>query len=332
MAMGSVGTIQDIPFLDFSNTQGKFLRTLTFFVKGQWRVWFYLGDGKYMESTAWPAEGCYFGDSPERASDLYLHFVDFIAQKASYLKASKAFLGLHDDVCNLSASLAKINHIHSTKSVIGHGDQRMIVAEVEYFFSVCRSMIDLFQEVVCEIWSNVVLHDGAVRKKPLRPTFSKMILREGRVITRDELQEKFGLPEAWADFYLRHVEFFLKIRRFRDNIIHHGSQVDHIFSGEDFYLVRSDFSPFRDIEIWRSADKGVNDLVPLIPALGMIAFKTLLVCEDFSTMLESNIQFSGPLVPGMRLYTRGYFDENFMAVLNDARERYVELSELKGDL
>lgn len=79
--------------------------------------------------------------------------------------------------------------------------------------------------------------------------------------------------------------------------------------------------------VWREADKVTNDLVPLMPALGMVAFKTLLVCEEFSAMMESIFEFPEPMVPGMRLFSRGYFDEHFVTVLADARQRYIEFNE-----
>lgn len=325
MSKGSIVTLNEIPFFNLSQAGGKFCRTLTFFVGGEWRMWFSLGDGRYIESYAWPAEGCYFGEIAERESDIYLHFVDFIAQKASYTEVSKPFIGLHDDLCNLSASLAKISHIHKTRDMLSHGDARLVVTEVEYFFSTCRSMIDLFQEIACQLWSKLTLYvDYLPPKKPLRQSFREMVWYKDRLTKKEELQDRFGLPEPWAKFYLRHADFFLQIRKFRDNIVHNGSQVQTIFSGDSGYLVNLNFKPFGDMKVWREADKLNNDLVPLMPALGMVAFKTLLVCEDFSAMMENTFEFPEPIAPGMRLYSRGYFDEHFAAVLGDARQRFTE--------
>ncbi|SDC63491.1 hypothetical protein SAMN05216185_103453 [Pseudomonas guariconensis] len=325
MTKGSIGTLNDIPFLNLSQAGGKFCSSLNFFKEGEWRIWLSLGDGRFVETYGWPAEGCYFGDAAQQETDVYLHFMDFIAQKASYEEVSKPFLGLHDDLCNLSASLAKISHIHKTKDVLGVGDSRMVVTEVEYFFSVCRSMIDLFQEIACKLWNKLTIYvDYLPEKKNLRNSFREMVWYKDRLTTKEELQSRFGLPEPWADFYLRHADFFLQIRKFRDNIVHNGSQVQTIFSGESGYLVNLNFKPFGDVKVWRESDKVKNDLVPLMPALGMIAFMTLLVCEDFSEMMQRTFEFPEPIVPGMRLFTRGFFDEHFVAVLGDARDRYVE--------
>jgi hypothetical protein len=133
---------------------------------------------------------------------------------------------LRDDVFNLSASLAKISHLHATKDIVGPGVSRMAVTEIEYLFSVCRSVFDLLQEIASALWGTIKLHDSSVTKKPLKETFSKMILFQGRASTEKELIERFGLPQPLAAYYARNAEFFMTLREFRDNVIHRGSQVE----------------------------------------------------------------------------------------------------------
>lgn len=325
MAAGQIVDLNGIPFFDLSQAGGKFVSSLTFFDDGEWRIWFNLGEGKYIESKGWPAEGFYYSKSRERETDLYFHFLDFIAQKASYQEIIKPLNGLHDDLFNLSASLAKISHIHLTKDSLGSGDSRMVMTEIEYMFSVCRSMIDLFQEIAAQLWGKVKLFgESPAEQKKLRKSFSDMIWYKDRLTNEEELETRFGLPPLWADFYMRHAEFFLQIKRFRDRIVHNGSQVQTIFSGEDGYLVSSDFKPFIGMNIWVEADKQVNDLVPLMPALGMVAYKTIMMCNDFSFMIEKTIKYPSSLVPGMNLYMRGFFDEHFLKVLMDAESRVHE--------
>lgn len=328
MAMGDRVSLEGIPYFDLSMAAGKFVSSLTFFVEGQWRIWLPIGNGEFIESHGWPAEGFYYGEVAERDSDIFIHFLDFIAQKASYETLRKPLSGLHDDLFNLSASLSKIRHIHKTKSTLAHGDTRMVVTEVEYFFSLCRSMIDLFQEIACGIWEKITLNvDGLPVKKPLKSSFREMIMREGRLSNTVELQNRFGLPEAWADFYMTHAEFFLQLRKFRDNIVHSGSRVQTIFSGEDGYLVNLNFRPFAGMSVWRESERLPNDLVPIMPALGVVALKTIHICNHFSEMLEASLNCPEPLAPGMNLYMRGYFDDYFGEILLDADRRFREQPE-----
>lgn len=330
MAMGSIVGLHEIPFFDLSEADGRFFSASMFYDNGEWRMWISLGEGKYMETKAWPAEGLYYGRHAERKTDLHLHFLDFIAQRASYLDIKKPLIGLHDDYFNLSASLAKISHIHETRESLKTGDGRMVITEIEYLFSVCRSMMDLLQEIAAKLWAKITLLETFVSPKgKLKTSFSDMVWFEGRRTTLEDLQKRFGLPLVWAEFYFLHMDFFLQVKSFRDNIIHRGSQVQTIFSSEDGYFVNSTLRPFADMDIWDETEIPKGNLVPLMPALGMVAYRTLLMCEEFTVMLEKCIRFPKPLVPNMKLYMRGYFDEHFTQVLTDAEDRFCRHMERK---
>jgi hypothetical protein len=93
---------------------------------------------QFVEIKAWPAGSFYFSVEPESPLDIYFHFLDFIAQRASFSELQKPILGLRDDVFNLSASLAKISHLHKTRDIVGAGVSRMVVTEVELTEAVRR--------------------------------------------------------------------------------------------------------------------------------------------------------------------------------------------------
>lgn len=312
--------LAQIPYLDVPNLNGRFISTLMFHDAGNWRMWLMAGD-QLVEVQAWPAESYYFSKDPEATHDIYFHFLDFIAQRASFSAVQKPILGLRDDIFNLSASIAKIAHLHATRDALKTGVSRMVITEVEYIFAVCKSIFDLLQEIICALWESVQLLDSSVQKKPLKETFAKAILFSGRVATADELTTRFGLPEPLANFYIRNATFFMTLRDFRDNIIHRGSQVQTIYSGESGLLVSETIRPFVSMNIWREDEKEPNGLVPLVPALGVVIRNTLAACEDFSATVQQVIEFPSPIAPGMKLYMRGYFNEAFAALLLDANER-----------
>ncbi|MEX8518385.1 MAG: hypothetical protein AB3X44_07710 [Leptothrix sp. (in: b-proteobacteria)] len=320
MAAIDLAKLAKIPYLDVPNIGGRFLSALTFFDAQTWRMWVQAGD-ELFEVKAWPAEAFYYASRPESTTDLSFHFLDFIAQRASFPEAQKAISGLRDDVFNLSASLAKVSHLHKTRESLSRGESRMIATEVEYLFATCKSMFDLLQELICAIWNTVKLLDVAIQKKPLKETFSKIILYQGRASTAEELTERFGLPPPLAAYYVRQSDFFLSLREFRDNIIHRGSQVPTIFSGESDFLVQESTRPFSAFGVWRDDERSENSLVPLMPALGVVVQRTLAACNDFTTTVEQTIAFPSPIVPNMKLFMRGYFNELFQQVLNDANER-----------
>jgi hypothetical protein len=318
----NLAKLSQIPYLDIANLQGRFISTLTFHDAGKWRMWLMAGD-QLLEVKAWPAEACYFSSAPEAVHDIYFHFLDFIAQRASFDSIQKPILGLRDDIFNLSASIAKIAHLHATRDALKTGVSRMVITEVEYIFSVCKSIFDLLQEIICVLWHSTRLLDIAVEKKPLKETFAKTILHGGRVSTAEELRSRFGLPASVSDFYVRHAEFFMTLRDFRNNIIHRGSQFQTIYSAESGFLVNDSIRPFSSMKIWREEEKDPNGLAPLVPALGVVIRNTLAACEDFSLTVQQVIQFPPPIAPGMKFYMRSYFNEAFSAVLEDANERVI---------
>lgn len=308
-----------IPYLDLSNHQGRTLSSLCFY-DGDWKMWISAGN-QLIQTRAWPAESFYFARAPERPSDICLQTLNFIAQRASFPELMKAFLGFQDDIFNVSASLAKIGFLHAHRDTIKHGIGRMAITEVEYILSVCRSMFDLLQEMVGHIWKSIQLFDGSIKKKPLKDSFSAMILLSGEPASAIQISERFGLPSALADVYVGNSQFFLNLRRIRDNIAHRGSQVQTIFTGERGFLVAGNLRPFSDWNIWHDDEREPNGLVPLLPALGLVVHHTLEACEEFFHTLEGIIAFPTPLVPGMAFFMRGYFNDNFVAILRDAAQR-----------
>jgi hypothetical protein len=319
MKQVDISKLAAIPFVDLSSIQGRTLSSLCFY-DGDWKMWLVAGD-QLIQTRAWPTESFYFARAPERESDLCLQTLNFIAQRASFPELTRAFVGFQDDVFNVSASLAKIGLLHGQRDIVKHGIVRMAITEVEYILSICRSMFDLLQEMVRHLWESTLLTDSAARKKTLKESFADMIFQSGKPASTLQISERFGLPPALADVYVRHSKFFQNLRKIRDNIVHRGSQVQSIFDGERGFLVAGKLRPFSDWNIWRDDEREQNDLVPLLPALGLIVHHTLLACEDFFYTLEGIIRFPTPLVPEMSFFMRGYFNDEFVAILRDAAQR-----------
>jgi hypothetical protein len=321
-----------IPYIDKGQLEGRFISTMHFYHEGSWELYIDVGD-RLMPIKAWPAEAFYFANEREKDTDLYFHFLDFIAQRACFYGTEKPILGLRDDLFNLSASIAKIEHLHATKERIKQGVSRMVATEIEYVYSVCRSMFDLLQEISARLWRTTVLVDEEAeaarrRKKQLPETFSKVLYTgDDQIRTPEEIEERFGIPNLWAEYYVRHATFFTDMRKFRDGVIHNGSQLEYVFDTEHGFLVGKKKRPFSGFDIWSEEEHFDNDTVPLMPALGQVILQTVLACEDFSHMIVNAFEFPPPIVPGMKFFMRGYFDESFSTLLRDAMRRFSE----KGD-
>jgi hypothetical protein len=310
-----------IPFVDMASVDGRFLSSTMFYNEGRWRFWTPV-EGRFIElKVVEPLEMFYFAREPQSEHDLYFHLLDFVARRAAFPSVIHAISGMMDDLLNLTTLLSKVELMHSSRIAVGHGIIRMVTTEIEYLFSVCRSLFDLLQEVICGLWAPVKLHDTAAKKKPLKKSFNEMVTYEGEPVTRESLQSRFGLPEMLADIYVRTSGFFRDLRKMRDNLVHHGSNVQTIFSDEKDFLISGHLRPFSAMTIWRDEERRPNDLVPLLPALSTMIYGTLSACGAFSKALEETIDFPPPLVPEMQLFLRCPLAERFLAAMRDCADR-----------
>ncbi|WP_372097717.1 hypothetical protein [Tistrella mobilis] len=318
--------LAEIPYLDHASIPGRFLSCLTFYDE-DWQFWVVAGepgDQKLSKMKGWPAEACYFAKEPVEPRDLYLFSVDFVGRIACYSDLQRPVAAIRDDILNLSTSLAKLAHLQGAKEQIPHGLSRMATTEVEYVVLVCRSLFDLFQEVLVKLWNRIKLLDPSIRKKPLKDSFARTILSGDQLLSSEEISTRFGMPMEIASCYGRAADMFLALRRFRDNIVHQGSQLQHIFDGDGCFLIASRFTPFPDMVLWDDSERRPNDLVPLMPAVETLIFRTLAVCDDFCVALARYVQFPPPIVPDMRLFMRGYFTEYLIAALGSGARRSAQ--------
>lgn len=152
------------------------------------------------------------------------------------------------------------------------------------------------------------------------------------VLTVEEITERFYIPLELARCYERASETFIALRRFRDDIVHHGSPIQHIFEGDDAFLISSRFKPFPHMDLWANEERQPNDLVTLLPALQILVYRTITICDDFCVTLSQQIGFSPPIVPDMALFSRGYFAQHLIEALQSgaARSRSAPAEDTTG--
>lgn len=323
MADLRIDDLRQIPFLDHSVLAGRLLISLTFYSDENWHMWLAVGESErsLVKIEGRPAEAGYYASKPESEDDLSLHFLDFIAQRACDHENYITFSAMLDDILNLSASLAKLDLLKDSMGKIEHGLSRMVATEVEYIFSVCRSLFDLLQEMFVKLWARVQLHDPPEKTHKLKESFNKMIERSGQTMNAEDIAKHYGIPPPIAACYERSQFVFSELRRFRDNLIHRGSQIETIFQGDETFLIRSDMRPFVDLVHWDDSEKQTNNLVPLVPAIETIVFRTISVCDDLTRALESTIEYPPPMVPNMNFFMRGYFMKYLKIAAISGRKR-----------
>lgn len=303
-----ISELQQIPFIDAKNLQGRTLSSLTFFVRDEWHMWLQVGE-RLVKMKGWPAEGYYFGDAPAHESDAFLQVLDFIAQRCAWGGVVRPFRGLREDFFNLSATVRKFDLLAEHSSVLGTSASRMVVTELEYLFSLCRSIFDLLQEIIVAQWDTVKLFDESISKRHLPPSFAKMCLDGLRLRTVEQIQSKFRVPEPLAEFYARRAPFFQMLRASRDRFMHGGVTLELIFVTEKGFAVPRSMAPFSGFDVWTTEHMLPNELCSLRPAIGHVILETLLACEDYAETCQAVIQHPPPMAPGLRLFARGYFNQ-----------------------
>jgi hypothetical protein len=322
----STSTPTSIPFVDVANLQGRIVMTSSFYDGQQWRMWTRTNEGLLIElKVVELADGFYFAKEAQTPNDTHFSFLNFVAQHVSFPEIKFAVSGIMDDISNLTASLSKLKLLHTHRNAIGMGVTRMAATEVEYILFVCRSLFDLLQEIIEKLWQMVKLSDPSVSKKKLKPSFAEMAVFQEAPVAASRLVEKYGLPQPLAEFYESYAPFFLDLRAIRNNLVHRGSSIQTIFCDDADFLISGHLKPFKTMNIWRHDERRPNDLVPLLPAICSVIYRTLAVCEQFSIVMRQTFQLPPPLAPGMALFMRGPFNEFFLNAMTDAMHREAAL-------
>lgn len=322
MARGEIIPIWDIPYLDKAQLgRDRFLASLVFH-DDDWHIWIRIQeDNKFVEIHGWPAESFYFARKPERPTDLSLVFLDFMAHRANFIELKQPFSAIQDDILNLSAAFAKLQLIHAQEHLEKAGGHRMAATEVEYILMLCRGIFDFLQEITRKLWERIELSDQTIKKKQLKKSFADMALSGNEPRSPQDIMKQFAVPPFLAACYAHHAPVFVKIREFRDNLVHRGQHVQTIFYDKSGFVIQRRLGPFLNPDIWRDGEAIENDLVPLIPALALVVYGTLGACEEFAYLFATHFTLLEPMVPGMHLYLRGYFNEPFVEALADANDR-----------
>ncbi|MGY2909218.1 MIT C-terminal domain-containing protein [Bradyrhizobium sp. URHC0002] len=308
MNFGSIVPLSEIPYLTKADLSGRFLASTLFYDGSDWQMWLQTEQAdRFVKVHAWPAESFYFSAKPENENDLCSEFLNFLAQSANALSVMRRFSAIGDDIFNLSASLAKLPIFHSSATA-SQGSSRLAATEVEYILFTCRSVFDLLQEVIKDLWETILLRDTTIRKKALKKSFADMTLHGSEMRAAEDIAERYGLPMPLAECYAGHAPMFLKIRQFRDDLVHRGHRVQTIFHGETGFLITNSLGSFRDINIWREPEVIVNGLAPLAPVLNTDRFGLItdFLAEAFHYQLKHSNRYEevsrrlklGPAVEG----------------------------------
>lgn len=274
---------------------------------GRYHIWLLRGSEYIHVSPVDLAVSDYFSKTAASPEDIFSPFVDFMWQRCRHSKALKCMTGITQDMYNLSACLRKLEIYHGFgKKEIGVS--RFVITEIEYIVGVCRSQYDILQHIAHYLWESVSLNDKTKKKKTLPKSFMDMI-GEKACHSAGDLQKKYCLGPKWAGFYSNEADFFLKLRKFRNDIEHGGLTPETIFNTPKGFAVQADskiFSEFGD-SVWKEETFLENRLAPLKPVLAHIISTTLATMLRFAESISKEIKFDKEIAPGYFVFMRGYY-------------------------
>jgi hypothetical protein len=272
---------------------------------GEWHVYIDLpGHGLIRAAVVDTIEMHYVAKETARADDVYVHFFHVMHQRAYWPDLARFVHGISNDIRNCGASLAKIDHFFQHREVIDTSAiSRFVETEVEYLFGLCRSMLDLLHDVVSRVWAAVEWRDGRVKRK-LSERLSRVMLDGDRPRTAEEIDAKYSVGPALAQFYAGHAPFFAALRRYRDNIYHHGHSAPSVLVLSHGFAIQRETEPFASLGVWNEEDYCARDHAALRPALAAVVLNTISACESFIHALEQTVLLPPEVAPGYRVFLR----------------------------
>ena len=303
--------LRQIPFLTDQIDSSRCLPTLVFYVQGEWHAWL-TAAGKVHKVKMWPMEGNYFGDQAEKPTDQRFLFLEFLAYRTLHPQIYGQFYGIWNDFQCLATSLAKMQLFFKNEQ--RQEVRRFVQSEIEYVILVCRSLFDLLQEVIAHHWGNIRI-GGAKPRKTLPKSFADVILHKDAILSSTDIQRKYDMLPAIADWYVKQASFFLCLRSLRDRIVHGGiNAVEMLFVTERGFAINRGQEPYCNLYQWTVDCDLPNSLVPLRPVLCNVIRKVRDVCDSFAAVVQGVGKFPGDLAPSLKFFSRGCHDNELSNV------------------
>jgi hypothetical protein len=281
-----------------------------------WRTWIETPEGLVEGKMLDTIEGDYVAVTAAKQSDLLIPFVHLMWQRASWPEICPLISAISDDFHNMGTSVAKLRYFFDSQGKLPpRAASRFAYTEIEYLVMLCRTVFDLLQEMLSITWqTKVQLKDQDAenhrRASKLPTTFSRLVLHEKKQVrSATEIEDKFGLPKPLAEQYARLAPFFFQLRNVRDDIVHRGRGVGHIFDTEKGFCVNPTRVPFSSFKGWRKEHYYNEVIVSVLPWIADVVLQTIDACNGLMSAFATVIQLPPEIAPGYAIFVRGPHNE-----------------------
>ena len=259
-------------------------------------VWPRTHDGKLTWILGEPCESLYCAKSKfNETNDIYLDFNNVLIQNFSYPNITYYFNAIINDILNCSAFFEKYFILHDLYLTSDNlFISSLIRTEIECFFGNIRSIYDLLQKTIKNLWY-------IETKENLPSSFADAVKQ-----TNDDLRSKYNLNKSLINYYNLKKDFFLKCRKIRDDIHHSGQTVNFIFCDEDGFAIQNNdpmFSPF--VDVWPIEKVKENGLASILALVSFVTKQTIKDLNDFSSVIVESLTRRPPISNNYKVFLRG---------------------------
>ncbi len=304
----TIEELRTVSYLNVEHLGDRTVNLMSLWDGENWRMWFPTPAGLVEGKVVDTVEGDYVAVTPAKPSDLFIPFVDLMWQQASWPEICPVISAISDDFHNMGTSVAKLRHFFECRVRLQPGvTRRFASTELEYIVILSRTVFDLLQEIISQVWkSRVKLLDEKAearrRSRALPDTFSKLVLYEKeRLKTADEIEKQYQLPSPLANAYVQIAPFFSRLRDIRDDIIHGGRAFGAVFDTERGFCVNPKTAPFASFQGWRPEHHYNENIASVLPWVADIILQTIQACNVVMSTFASIIALP-PKLPQITMF------------------------------
>jgi hypothetical protein len=320
----TIEDLKSVTYLKLENLDGgRVVNLMPLWDGTDWHQWVNLPQGLIEGKVVDVTEGDYVGRGAAKASDLFIPFIDFMWQRASWPEIIGLIVAIADDFHNMGTSVAKLRlFFDSQKKLPPMGASRFASTEIEYLVMLCRTVFDLMQEMISITWANKIQPHNAeaeqLRKRTKLPdTFSKMVLVDKKQPrTPAEMEQKYGIPKPLAEEYANLTPFFSRLRAVRDNVVHGRKGIGHVFETERGFCIIPKLPPFSQFTGWRQEHSYNENIASVLPWIADVILQTIDACNKLMGAFARVAAFPAEIAPGYRVFVRGPHNPALAQVLD----------------
>ena len=147
-------------------------------------------------------------------------------------------------------------------------------------------------------------------------SFAKMIFRENKLMTVEEIQNFRNIPEPLARAHHTAGEFLGILRKLRDSIVHGGKNAPQVFVVPRGFGVHKADPAIGNLPMWKAEHQFNANVVSLRPVLADVVMNTFYTCNLFADGLVGIFQLPDDLAPNHAVFIRSIHAPALVSIQN----------------